>query len=153
MILVHRFLYFSLSALFFFVADLYAQNSDTSKRPFYEYKGNYGDEVESKKAKFKSAFGYNLIDMGRNWSPLEIDIVQAAFNQLPPGFHKIPSLRSIYRLDKIVLNAENVSGADIPAATLPSFSTIYENTSQSYSVFVQKQELRVELYNPLFHEK
>ena len=153
MILVHRLLYFSLCALFFIVGDLYAKNSDDSIRPFYEYKGNYGKEVESKKTRFKSTFGYNLVNMGRNWSPIEIDIVHAAFNQLPPSFHKIPSLKSIYRLDKIILNAENSSGEDIPAATLPSFSTIYENTSQSYSVFVQKQELRVELYNPLFHEK
>ena len=95
MILVHRLLYFSLCALFFIVGDLYAKNSDDSIRPFYEYKGNYGKEVESKKTKFKSTFGYNLVNMGRNWSPIEIDIVHAAFNQLPPSFHKIPSSTSL----------------------------------------------------------
>ena len=51
-----------------------------------------------------------------------------------------------------MLNAENAPADDIPAATLPSFTTIYENISESYRVFVEKQELRVELYNPLFHE-
>ena len=56
-------LYFSLFCLIFSFGDLYAQGTDTSKRPFYEYQGNYGEEVVSKKSKFKSAFGYNLIDM------------------------------------------------------------------------------------------
>lgn len=145
-------LYFSLFCLIFGFVDLYAQGTDTSTRPFYEYKGNYGEEVTAKKSKFKSAFGYNLIDMGRNWSPIEIDVIHAAFEQLPPGFHNIPSLKSLYRLENIVLTAENASGDNIPAATLPSFTTIYENISQSYRVFVEKQELRVELYNSLFHE-
>jgi hypothetical protein len=152
MISALRFLSFSLFSLVFTFGNLYAQDTDGSKRPFYEYKGNYGEEVSSEKAKFKKAFGYNLIDMGRNWSPIEIEVMHAAFKQLPPGFLRIPKLKNLYRLDKIVLNAENASGDDIPAATLPSFSTIYENISQSYRVFVGKQELRVELYNQLFHE-
>lgn len=152
MISAHKFLYFSLFFFIFSFVDLYALDSDTSKRPFYQYKGNYGEEVVAKKSKFKSSFGYNLIDMGRNWSPIEIDVIHTAFEQLPPGFHKIPVLKNLYRLDNIVLNAENAPADDIPAATLPSFATIYENISESYRVFVEKQELRVELYNPLFHE-
>ena len=147
-----KLLCFSLIFFIFSYGNLYAQDSDTSNRPFYEYKGNYGDEVVAKKSKFKSAFGYNLIDMGRNWSPIEIDIIHTAFEQLPPGFHKIPNLKNLYRLDNIVLKAENASADNIPAATLPSFTTIFENISESYRVFVEKQELRVELYNPLFHE-
>ena len=83
----HRFLYFSLFFVIFCFGDLYAQGTDTSTHPFYEYKGNYGEEVASIKSKFKSAFGYNLIDMGRNWSPIEIDVIHAAFEQLPSGFH------------------------------------------------------------------
>ena len=152
MMSTHRFLYFSLLFLIFSFGNLYAQDSDTSKRPFYQYKGDYGEEVVAKKSKFKSAFGYNLIDMGRNWSPIEIDVIHAAFEQLPSGFHKIPGLKGIYRLENIVLTAENAPGDDIPAATHPSFITIYEKISQSYRVFVEKQELRVELYNPLFYE-
>ena len=152
MMLPHRVLYFSLFFVIFGFGDLYAQGTDTSTHPFYEYNGNYGEEVAAKKSKFKSAFGYNLIDMGRNWSPIEIDVIHATFDQLPPGFHKIPTLKSLYRLENIVLNAENSPADDIPAATLPSFTTIYENISESYRVFVEKQELRVELYNPLFHE-
>ena len=152
MILNLRFLYFSLFFLLFSYGDIYAQDNDRSKRPFYEYKGNYGEEVASKKSKFKSKFGYNLIDMGRNWSPVELDVVYEAFDQLPQGFHRIPGLNSLYRLDNIVLNSVNAPTDDIPAATHPSFTTIFENISQSYRVFVEKQELRVELYNPLFHE-
>ncbi len=155
MILNFRFIYFSLFSLFslfFSFSDIYAQGFDTPIRPFYEYKGNYGEEIASKKSKFKSKFGYNLIDMGRNWSPIEIDVVYDAFDQLPPEFHKLPGLKSLYRLENIVLNGENSPRDDIPAATLPSFTTIFENISQSYRVFVEKQELRVELYNPLFHE-
>ena len=86
MMSTHRFLYFSLLFLIFSFGNLYAQDSDNSKRPFYQYKGDYGEEVVAKKFKFKSAFGYNLIDMGRNWSPIEIDVLHAAFEQLPAGF-------------------------------------------------------------------
>jgi len=53
MISAHRFLCFSLFFFIFSFGDLYAQDSDTSKRPFYQYKGNYGEEVVAKKYKFK----------------------------------------------------------------------------------------------------
>ena len=46
-------LYFSLFCLIFSFGDLYAQGTDTSERPFYEYKGNYGEEVATKKSKPK----------------------------------------------------------------------------------------------------
>lgn len=150
--LIFKCVFYSLFLAVFGVGKLYAQGNDASKRPFFEYKGNYGEQVISKKTKFKEAFGYNLLDMGRNWSPEEIDIMHAALSQLPSTFHKIPGLSSLYRLDNIVVASDQASAADVPAATLPSFSTIYENISQSYRVFVEKQELRVELYNPLFHE-
>ena len=152
MISAGRFLYFSLFFMLFCLGDSYAQGTDSSKRPYYEYKGNYGEKVTAKKSKFKNSFGYELIDLGRNWSPVEIDMIHAAFEKLPSEFYNIPILKRLYRLEKIMLNAENASGDDIPAATLPSFSTIYENLSSSYKVFVEKQELRVEFYNPLFHE-
>ena len=38
--------------------------------------------------------------MGRNWSPIEIEVMHAAFKQLPAGFHRIPKLKNLYRLDK-----------------------------------------------------
>ena len=152
MILAYRFVYFSLFFLIF-CGDLYAQNTGGSKRPFYEYKGNYGEQVAAKKSKFLATFGYKLVDMGRNWSPDEIDILHTALEELPPTFHKVSDLKSLYRLENIVLNPDQGSADDVPAATRPSFSTIYENISQSYNVFVEKQELRVEFYNPLFHEE
>jgi len=132
--------------------DLHGQAFAPSDRPFYEYKGNYGQQIKNKKSKFKEAFGYGLVNMGRNWSLDEIKLLHKAFNQLPPTFHRISKLKSLYRLENIVFNSEQDRGDDVPAATLPSFSTIYENISQSYKLFVQQQELRVEFYNPLFYE-
>ena len=110
MISALRFLSFSLFSLVFIFGNLYAQDTDGSKRPFYEYKGNYGEEVSSEKAKFKKAFGYNLIDMGRNWSPIEIEVMHAAFKQLPAGFHRIPKLKNLYRLDKICVERRKCFG-------------------------------------------
>ena len=144
--------YFFLFLLVFGCGELHAQGPTTSERPFYEYKGNYGEKIEAKKSDFEEAFGYKLVDMGRSWSPDEIDFIHAAFRQLPPAFHGISKLKSLYRLDKIVLNSRQGPVNDVPAATLPSFSTIYENITQSYKVFVDRQELRVEFYNPLFYE-
>ena len=153
MISAWRFVCFSLFFMIFGYGELYALDTETSsKRPFYEYEGNYGEEVAAKKSKFESAFGYKLVDMGRNWSPVEIDVIHAAFEQLPIGFYNIPDLKSLYRLENIVLNSDQGPADDVPAATLPSFSAIYENITRSYRVFVEKQELRVEFYNPLFYE-
>ncbi len=152
MTLAYKLFCFSLFFIISGYGEVDAEGNGGSKRPYYEYKGNYGDQVAAKKSSFKEAFGYNLIGLGRNWSSSEIDLIHEAFEQLPPGFHKIPGLKNLYRLDNVVLNAENAPADDIPAATYPSFTTIYENISQSYKVFVEKQELRVEFYNPLFHE-
>ncbi len=131
---------------------LYAQDSASSKRPFYEYKGNYGEQLDKIKSKFKDAFGYDVVDMGRSWTPTEVEALHLAFNQLPPTFYEISDLKALYRLDNIVLGPGQGTTDDIPAATLPAFSTIYENTTRSYKVFVEKKDLRVEFYNPLFYE-
>ena len=121
MISACRFICFSLLCMIFTHEELYAQDADSSKRPFYEYKGNYGKQVAAKKANFKKIFGYNLVDLGRNWSPVEIDLMHSAFEQLPPKFYKILGLKSLYRLDEMVSSVENVPVEGIPAATLPSF--------------------------------
>lgn len=153
MILVSKFVFFLFFYMVLGLGNVYAESADSSKRPYFEYKGNYGEKVIQKKAMFKNAFGYELVDMGRNWSPVEIDTMHSAFEQLPPSFHNIPDLKNLYRLENIVLDNKNISSDDIPAATRPSFSTIYENMSQSYKVIVENQELRVEFYNPLFYEE
>ena len=49
MMSVRSVIYFSLFCLILSFGDLYAQGTDTSTRPFYEYKGNYGEEVADKK--------------------------------------------------------------------------------------------------------
>jgi len=133
--------------------ELHGQDLAPSKRPFYKYKGDYGEQVQAKKSKFKESFGYELIDMGQNWSPNEIEIIHTAIKQLPATFYGVSKLKALYRLENIVLNSDQGPSEDVPAATLPSFSTIYENITQSYKVFVAQQELRVELYNPLFYEE
>ena len=117
--LIFKCVFYSLFLAVFGVGKLYAQGNDASKRPFFEYKGNYGEQVISKKTKFKEAFGYNLLDMGRNWSPVEIDAMHSAFEQLPPWFHNIHGLKSLYRLENIVLDTKNASLDDIPASTRP----------------------------------
>ena len=86
MMSTHRFLYFSLLFLIFSFGNLYAQDSDTSKRPFYEYKGNYGEEVVAKKSKFKSAFGYNLIDLGETGRQLRLMLFMLLLSNFRPGF-------------------------------------------------------------------
>ena len=131
---------------------LFAQDSPASKRSFYEYKGNYGEQLDKKKSAFTNAFGYELVDMGRSWAPDEVEILQLAFKQLPSTFYGISGVKSLYRLDSIVLDSEQIPTDDIPAATLPAFSTIYEHTTKSYKVFVDRKNLRVEFYNPLFYE-
>ena len=131
---------------------LYAQDAPASKRPFYEYKGNYSEQLDKKKSAFTSAFGYELVDMGRSWAPDEVEILHLAFKQLPSTFYGISGMKSLYRLDSIMLDPEQIPTDGIPAATLPAFSTIYEHTTKSYKVFVDKKNLRVEFYNPLFYE-
>ena len=59
MISAGRFLYFSLFFMLFCLGNSYAQGTDSSKRPYYEYKGNYGEKVTAKKSKFKNSFGMN----------------------------------------------------------------------------------------------
>ena len=145
-------IYFSFVLIIMGRGELHGQEFAPSKRPFYEYKGNYGEQIKTLKSKFKESFGYELVDMGRNWSPNEIELLHAAFKQLPFTFYGISELKALYRLENLVLKAEQGPMDDVPAATLPSFSTIYENTSQSYKVFVEQQELRVEFYNPPFYE-
>ena len=128
------------------------QGETSSDRPFYEYKGNYDEEATTLKKKFFKKFGYKLVDLERRWALEEIKVLHEAFDQLPESLHHLPGLKGLYRLERIVLNSANEILGDVPAATLPSFSTIYENSSQSYKVFIEDQDLRVEFYNALFYE-
>lgn len=123
------------------------------KRPYYEYPGNYREQINKLKEKFKEKFGYELIDLEKGWTPQEIGIMQAAFSQLPDSFYRLARLKGLYRREFIggLPNNEDLSG--IPAATWPKFRAVYRNSLKSHIVEVGDDPLRIEFYNPLFDEE
>jgi len=126
--------------------------AEAPKRPFYKYPGDYGEEVRKLMDRFKKAFGYDLVEFGEAWRTDQIEKLHGAFSQLPPTFHQLPGMKGLYRLSRIMVGAGKVSEDEIPAATFPTFVTIYEAESKSYKVFVDDQDPRVEFYTPLFYE-
>jgi len=121
-----------------------------SKRPVYVYPGNYRDQINQRKEKFKQDYGYELMDLDREWIPEEIEKIQAAFSQLPKNFYRLPGLKGFYRANS--LQAESESAGGIPAATFPKFTTVYRKQADTYLVVVDDQPLRIEFYNDLFYE-
>ncbi len=125
---------------------------DAPQRKFYEYPGDYGEEVQQLMDKFKDAFGYELIEFGEAWRTDQIEKLHAVFSELPPTFYKMPGFKGLYRLSRIMADSGQISGDEIPAATLPTFATIYNSHGKSYQVLVADQDPRVEFYTPLFYE-
>ncbi|MZH40706.1 MAG: hypothetical protein F3740_02665 [Nitrospinae bacterium] len=121
-------------------------------RPFYEYPGDYRQQVNQLKSDFKSRFGYELLDMELSWKPEEIKELALAFSRLPDTFLRIPGVTGIYHFSKLRAAPEGMPVDDIPAATFPSFQTVYRNSDLSYHVEVDDQKPRIEFYNPLFYE-
>ncbi|MDA0691786.1 MAG: hypothetical protein O3A78_05750 [Nitrospinae bacterium] len=121
-------------------------------RKFYEYPGDYGQEVQQLMDKFKDAFGYELIEFGEAWRTDQIEKLHAVFSELPPTFYKMPGFKGLYRLSRIMADSGEITGDEIPAATLPPFITIYKSLGKSYQVLVADQDPRVEFYTPLFYE-
>lgn len=126
--------------------------ADSSKRPFYEYPGDYGEEVQKLMDKFKNAFGYELMEFGEAWRTDQIEKLHEAFSNLPPTFHKMQGIKGLYRLSQIMVNPGQISGEEIPAATLPAFMTLYKSDLKSYQVLIDDQDPRVEFYTPIFYE-
>ncbi len=130
---------------------------EKGKRPLFVYPGNYREEVSRLKDKFKSAFGYELMDLDEGWRPEEIERFHHAFSQLPENFYRIKGLKGFYRAAQLqVKNSETnapVAGTSgIPAATFPRFTSIYRQAHQSYQVVLADEPLRIEFYNALFYE-
>ena len=123
-----------------------------SKRPFYEYPGDYRQQVNQLKDKFKLQFGYELIDLELSWKLEEIKELTLAFSKLPETFLNISGLKGFYHLSKLRAAPEGMPVDNIPAATFPSFQTVYRNSNLSYQVEVDNQELRIEFFNSLFYE-
>ena len=129
-----------------------SSKEEPSKRPFYEYPGDYGKEVDELMAKFKAAFGYEMVEFGEAWRTDQIERMHEAFSMLPPTFHNMPGIKAIYRLNQIMVPPGQIPPGEIPAATLPAFGSIYSAEVKSYQVLVENQDPRIEFYNPLFHE-
>jgi hypothetical protein len=133
-----------------------AQSADSGEdapaRKYYEYPGDYGQEVQQLMDKFKDAFGYELIEFGEAWRTDQIEKLHAVFLELPPTFYRMPGFKGLYRLSRIMADTGKISGDEIPAATLPPFITIYKSQGKSYQVLVADQDPRVEFYTPLFYE-
>ena len=143
------------SILFSFFA-IYLFNSlswgQEAKHPYYEHPGNYRDEINQLKLDFKKRFGYDLIDLEHEWRPWEINKLVTAFSKLPDSFLKIKGLKGFYHLSKFRGGPEGMPVDDIPAATFPSFQTVYRNSKMSYQIEVENQEPRIEFYSKLFYE-
>jgi hypothetical protein len=136
-------------ALFLFTAVSWAQEP---KRPFYEHPGNYRDEINKLKADFKERFGYDLIDLEYDWRAWEIKKLATAFSNLPDTFLNISGVKGFYHLSQFRGVPEGVPVDDIPAATFPSFQTVYRNSKMAYQAELGNQEPRIEFYSSLFYE-
>ena len=126
--------------------------SQEPKRPYYEHPGNYRDEINQLKVEFKNRFGYDLIDLEHEWRPWEINKLIIAFSKLPDSFLRIKGLKGFYHLSQFRGGPEGMPVDDIPAATFPSFQTVYRNSQMSYQIEVGNQEPRIEFYSKLFYE-
>ena len=128
------------------------------KRPLYVYPGNYRDEVNRLKEKFKQAFGYELMELDQGWRPEEVEHLHNAFSRLPENFYRIEGLKGFYRGAQLRIKSngpvasEAPDNSGIPAATFPRFSSVYRQAHQSYRVILTDEPLRIEFYNALFYE-
>ena len=147
------FKYFTLLCAFTILSGAGFQVIDQEgKRPFYEYKGNYRDNVNALKQKFKDDFGYDLVDMDRDWNPDEITALHKAFSELPQSFYRLPGVEALYRLNHFMDTSQSLDPEEVSAAVLPSFMTLYSRDEAAYKVLLANQQLRVEFYNSLFYE-
>lgn len=134
------------------------EDHQKGKRPLYVYPGNYREEVNRLKEKFKSAFGYELMDLDEGWRPEEILRLHNAFSRLPGNFYRIKGFKGFYRASKLQIQgsgrptSETTDNSGIPAATFPRFTRVYRQAHQSYRVVLTDEPLRIEFYNALFYE-
>jgi hypothetical protein len=122
------------------------------KRPLYVYPGNYREEISRLKEKFKSAFGYELMDLDDGWRPEEVERLHNAFSRLPENFYRIKGLKGFYRGAQLRVENSGSDTSGIPAATFPRFTSIFRKAHQSYQVILADEPLRIEFYNALFYE-
>jgi hypothetical protein len=134
------------------------EDHQKGKRPLYVYPGNYREEVNRLKEKFKSAFGYELMDLNEGWRPEEVERLLHAFSRLPENFYRIEGLKGFYRGAQLSVKndgsgtSETADTSGIPAATFPRFTSVYRQAHQSYQVILTDEPLHIEFYNALFYE-
>ena len=121
-------------------------------RPYFEYQGNYRDQINELKANFKNQFGYDLVDLDKNWTPQEIAIMQSTFSQLSKSFYHLPGVKGFYRREYFSDSESDNRLGGIPAATWPKFRLVYRNSLKSHVVEIDDNPLRIEFYNSLFDE-
>ena len=148
-------LFFSLLLAWVLVSNLLFVNilwGQDTKRPFYEYPGDYRQQLNELNNNFKLRFGYELLDLELAWKVDEIKELTLAFSKLPGTFLHIQGVKGFYHLSKLRAAPEGMPVDNIPAATFPSFQTVYRNSNLSYQVEVDNQEPRIEFFNTLFYE-
>ena len=84
------------------------------KRPLFVYPGNYREKVSRLKEKFKSAFGYELMDLDEGWRPEEIERLHNAFSRLPENFYWIEGLKGFYRAAQLQIKNSGRAGRTGP---------------------------------------
>ncbi|QPJ65477.1 MAG: hypothetical protein G3M78_08765 [Candidatus Nitrohelix vancouverensis] len=143
-----------LVAAVFTIVHLFAisATAEEGKRKFYEYKGNYREEINNLKKDFETDFGYQLHDGERGWTPDEIRKMRTAMDGLPGSFFHMKGFAGFVRMERLSIEGMPQGGEDIPAATFPTFITIFDGEGQEYRIDVADDEPRVEVYNPLFYE-
>ncbi|QPJ62757.1 MAG: hypothetical protein G3M70_13080 [Candidatus Nitronauta litoralis] len=151
---VFGFLFFSMA----FCVSTLAQSPpstkpETQKRKFYEYKGNYREEIETLRKKFKDAFGYELMDASPGWKADEIRTMHRVFERLPDSFYRLPGLTKLIRLSAFPSKHQQGAGGRIPAATFPKFTTVYRQVLKSHMAVFQDDTFRLEFYDSLFSEE
>ncbi len=126
---------------------------EPKKRKFFEYKGNYREEINQAKEEFKKAFGYELVDSDKSWRKDEIKSIHAAFKKLPESLHRLPGLKGLVRAYGFPSRFQEGQGGRIPAATFPKFTTVYRTELKSHMAVFSDDVFRLELYDPLFGEE
>ncbi len=132
---------------------IWAEEDSPRVRKYYEYSGNYGDQLIALKEAFQKEFGYPLIDGEKEWTPREIEQMSAALKKLPAHFFNLKGFEGFLRMAQIDLGPNGKGGDDVPAGTFPSFSSVHNVQTGNYVLRVGDGPFRIEIYNQLFYEE
>lgn len=123
-----------------------------TKRPYYEAPADYREQINRLKAKFKDDYGYELLDLEEGWKSEDILKLDKIFAELPTTFYRLPGLNGFYRTGQLSRENIQIEPENIPAGVFPSYSTIYRQLGNTYNVYVDDEDPRLEFYNSLQYE-